>query len=97
MSFPEVVFIKQDAGRYTVHAIRADGAVVVMPSSDRKFRVPHDLAHFAVERELGLADGVFGTVMAGGLFDKMRSVAGRRRHDDRQRGPALARANSATP
>lgn len=96
VSFPEVVFTKQDAGRYSVHAIRGDGAVVVMPPSDRRFRVPHDLAHVAVERELGLADGVFGTVMAGGLFDKMRIVAGRRRHDDRRRGADLARANSAT-
>jgi len=96
VSIPEVVFTKQDAGRYTVHAVRGDGAVVVMPPSDRRFRVPHDRAHFAVERELGLADGVFGTVMAGGLFDTMRIVGGRRRHDDRQRGAALARANSAT-
>ncbi|MDQ2846656.1 MAG: hypothetical protein M3Y77_09975, partial [Actinomycetota bacterium] len=66
-----------------------------MPPSDRKFRVPHDLAHVAVERDLGQADGVSGTVMAGGLFDKPRIVAGgRRRHDDRQRGAALARATA---
>lgn len=96
VSFPEVVFTKRDAGWYSVHAIRGDGAVVVMPTSDRRFRVPPDLAHFAVERELGLADGVFGTGMPGGLFGKMRIVAARRRHDDRQRGADLARASSAT-
>ncbi|MGI8697232.1 MAG: hypothetical protein ACR2JQ_11425 [Mycobacteriales bacterium] len=67
-----------------------------MPPSDRTFRVPHDLAHFAVEGELGMRDGVFGTVMAGGLFDKMQIIAGRRRHDDRQRSAAVVRANTAT-
>lgn len=76
MAQAKVVFTKLPAGRYAVHAHRPDGAVVAMPSSDRKFRVPHDLAHFVVESELKLRDGVFGSVMSGGLFQKMRIVAG---------------------
>jgi hypothetical protein len=38
--------------------------------------LPHDIVTFVIERELGLADGFFGTVAAGGTFRSMR----RRRH-----------------
>lgn len=96
MAQAKVVFTKHLAGRYAVHAHRPDGAVVAMPSSDRKFRVPHDLAHFVVERELKLPDGVFGTVMSGGQFQKMRIVSGSRRYDDGARGAAVVRANSSS-
>lgn len=81
MGQARVRFTRLDGGRYVVDALHPDGATVHMPTSDRKFRIPHDLAHFAVERELRLADGVFGSVMAGGLFDKMRVTAGPRRAD----------------
>lgn len=88
----KAVFTKQPGGRYLVHAHRPDGSVVAMPTSDRTFRVPHDLAHYAVEHAFGLADGVFGVVMSGGLFDKMSMVSGRRRHDEAARSAAVLRA-----
>jgi hypothetical protein len=33
--------------------------------------LPHDVVTFVVERELGIADGFFGTVAAGGTFRSM--------------------------
>jgi hypothetical protein len=48
---------------------RSDGAVFTLYS--RKHRVPHDLAHAVTERELRLADGVFGCIAAGVVFDSM--------------------------
>jgi len=38
--------------------------------------LPHDIVTFVIERELGITDGFFGTVEAGGTFRSMR----KRRH-----------------
>jgi hypothetical protein len=38
-------------------------------------RLPHDIVTFVIERELGLVDGFFGTVAAGGTFRSIRNVA----------------------
>jgi hypothetical protein len=57
---------------------RDDGVVLELPGFDRKYRVPHDLAHAVTERALGLPRRVFGSIAGGGVFDNMRVVAGRR-------------------
>jgi hypothetical protein len=57
---------------------RDDGVVLELPGYDRKFRVPHDLAHAVTERALGMSRGVFGSIAGGGVFDNMRVVAGHR-------------------
>lgn len=93
---PQVVFTKGAGGSYCCHVHRPDGAVVFVPSFDRKHRIPHDLAHVATERELRMSDGVFGSIMAGALMGDMRVVAGPRRHDDRRRSERIIRANTAT-
>lgn len=41
--------------------------------------IPHDLAHYVIELELGLQDGFRGSVAAGALFDGMQILAGRQR------------------
>lgn len=79
-----MVFTKGARGAYWCHVHRPDGAVVFVPGSDRKFRIPHDLAHVATESALSLADGVFGSVMDGALFRGMRVVSGRRHHARRR-------------
>ena len=48
--------------------------------------LPHDIVTLVVERELGIADGFFGTVAAGGTFRSMR----KRRH---AAGKAVIAAN----
>lgn len=93
---PKVVFTKGPDRTYWCHVHRPDGAVVFVPSFDRTYRIPHDLAHVVTELELRMADGVFGSIMAGALFDNMRVVSGRKRHDARQRSDRILRANSAS-
>jgi hypothetical protein len=73
---------------------RADGVVLELPGFDRKYRVPHDLAHAVTERDLGLSRGVFGSIAGGAMFGNMRVVGGRRpRHDAAERSRRLLAAN----
>jgi hypothetical protein len=72
---------------------RPDGLVVVLPSTDRRHRVPHDVAHAATERELGMPDGVFGSIASGAMFKGMRVLSGRQRHDAAARSRRILRAN----
>lgn len=73
---------------------RPDGVMLLLPSYSRKFRVPHDIAHAVTERELGLAQGVFGSIAAGAVFENMRVASGRPRHDARAISARVLRANS---
>lgn len=75
---------------------RADGVVLSLPPAGRKWRVPHDMAHAATEIALRMRDGVFGTIAAGGLFDGMRVLEGRTRHDAAARSERLLKANAAS-
>src|SRR5580693_9005435 len=48
-------------------------------------RLPHDLRHLIVERELGLTDGIWAGIASGAVFTSMRHVSGRRPpHADRR-------------
>jgi hypothetical protein len=80
-------------GGYVVLILREDGLTVRLPGYDRKFRVPHDLAHFVAEREFRLARGVFGCIAAGAMFSNMSVVDGRQRYDARSRSRAVLKAN----
>ena len=68
--------------------------MVDLPSYSRKFRVPHDIAHAVTERELGMSQGVFGSIAAGAVFENMRVVSGRPRHDARAISARVLRANA---
>jgi hypothetical protein len=58
--------------------------------------LPHDVVTLVVERDLGVTDGFFGTVAAGGTF---RSMAKRRHADGKaaiaRNRPGLVRAEQA--
>jgi hypothetical protein len=89
-----LVVFKPAAGGSTVVTLhRRDGVVVELPGYDRKYRVPHDLAHLVTERELGLTDGVFGSIASGGMFGNRRVVGGKPRHDAGDRSKRLLDAN----
>ena len=78
------------------HAItirRGDGVTLLLRSPTRKFPLPHDLVHFIVERTLGLKDGFWGTVAAGGKFPSMTVVGGRQPPHADERSRALMKAN----
>ncbi len=88
-----MVFTRIAGGECVATIYRRDGVVVQLPSYSRKHRVPHDLAHAVVERELGIAGGIFGTLAAGGLFANARVIAGRPRPDAARRSDRVLRAN----
>jgi hypothetical protein len=88
------VIVQHDArNRYWSEIHRDDGVVLLLPGFDRKWRVPHDLAHLATERALRITDGVFGSIAAGAMFGNMTVLSGRLRHDARQRSQRILRAN----
>ena len=72
---------------------RADGVVLEMGSYDKKWRIPHDLAHAVTERELSLPGGVFGCAAAGAVFDSMSVVSGSPRHDAVARSERILKAH----
>lgn len=58
-------FIPRTNDEHEVRVIRRDGSTESVVLNTRSF-LRHDLAHFAVELELGLRGGVWGSVAAGG-------------------------------
>src|SRR5580693_2508086 len=57
---------------------RDDGAVYRLYGGQAGPRLPHDIMHFVVERELRIGDGIWGGIAAGIIFDTMQHVSGRR-------------------
>ena len=74
-------------------AVRGDGVALRIKGVGPTRPLPHDLAHWVVERELGLMRGFWGTVAAGAVFDSMAVIAGRRRPHADERSKAVIRAN----
>jgi hypothetical protein len=91
-----VLFAHSGSGSTVATLHRGDGVVLQLPGYDRRYRVPHDLAHFATERALGMNAGVFGAIAGGGVFANMRLVGGRPRHDAAQRSRLLLDAHKRT-
>jgi hypothetical protein len=88
-----ITFARDGRGSTVATIHRGDSVVLELPGYDRKYRVPHDLAHAVTESELGMAEGVFGSIAGGGVFGNMRVVAGRPRHDAADRSRRLLAAN----
>jgi hypothetical protein len=59
-------------------------------------RLPHDIRHLIVERELGLDDGIWAGIAAGAVFPSMQYLSGRRPPHAAQRSAELIR-NFAGP
>ena len=57
---------------------RDDGAVYRLYGGPAGPRLPHDIMHFVVERELRIGDGIWAGIAAGIVFDTMQHVSGRR-------------------
>ena len=72
---------------------RDDGVVYQLRGSRAGTALPHDIMHLVVERELGLADGIWGGIAAGMVFGSMRHVSGRRPPRVTDRSEQLKRTN----
>lgn len=57
---------------------RDDGVVYRLYGGTAGTRLPHDIMHLVVERELDIRDGIWGGIAGGAVFDTMRYVSGRR-------------------
>lgn len=90
----KVMFHRGEGGQYSVRIHRPDGVVVSLPGAGGRWPVPHDLAHIATERALGMAAGVFGSAAAGAMFGGMVVVSGRLRHDPKQRSREILRTDT---
>jgi len=73
----EITFTRTGPRRYRT-TVRRDGTVFELRGFDRPAELPHDLAHFVVEREVGCRRGFWGCVAAGANFQSMTLVEGRR-------------------
>jgi hypothetical protein len=91
-----LTFRAQGSNECVTTAERPDGVVVGLPPAGRKWRVPHDMGHAATEMALGLRDGIFGTIAAGGMFGGMTVLEGKPRHDAAARSERLLKANSSS-
>lgn len=70
---------------------RDDGVVYRLYGGTAGPRLPHDITHFVVERELRIRDGIWGGIAAGAVFDSMRYVSGRRPPHAAERSRQLLR------
>jgi hypothetical protein len=68
---------------------RDDGAVYRLYGGQAGPRLPHDITHFVVERDLRIPDGIWGGIAAGIVFDSMQHVGGRRPPHARERSKEL--------
>ncbi len=73
----KVHFIRSGERRYGMRIERVDAPVLVMdPAPGFDPDVPHDMVHFVVEAALGLQNGVFGQIAAGGDAGSFHVEAG---------------------
>jgi hypothetical protein len=57
-------------------------------------RLPHDAAHFVIDREMGEDGGFWGAVAAGAVFSSMEHIDGRRPPHAKERSEKAIRARS---
>jgi len=70
---------------------RDDGVVYRLYGGTAGPRLPHDIMHLVVERELRIRDGIWAGIAAGVVFDSMRYVRGRRPPHAAERSKQLLR------
>lgn len=85
MTFPRL----PDRERAYAVVERDDGAVYRLYGGPAGPRLPHDIMHFVVERELHIRDGIWGGIASGVIFDTMQHVSGRRPPHARDRSKEL--------
>ena len=90
----KVTFTRTAERRYRV-SVEGPGVVSswMEPAPGYDARLPHDMAHFVVENELGISGGVFGQLAAGGHARTFHPTIERRRRKVAKRGNRIAATN----
>src|SRR5713101_9459692 len=83
-----------DEGKYETVVTRDDSVSYRLQGVAHTFAIPHDLAHFLVEKTLGLHRGFWGNVADGAVFKTMTYIDGRRKPKATERSESLLK-NSA--
>jgi hypothetical protein len=73
---------------------RDDGVSFQIKGVAHGFAIPHDLAHFLVEKALRLHQGFWGSIADGAVFPSMRHAAGRRKPHATERSNTVLKANA---
>jgi hypothetical protein len=83
----KVTFTRTGDRRYRV-SVEGPGVVSswMEPAAGYDPLLPHDLAHFVVENELGISGGVFGQLAAGGLAGTFHPTDDKRKRKLEKRG-----------
>jgi hypothetical protein len=82
-------------GQYETLITRDDGVIYGLRGVGHTYAIPHDIAHFVVERAVGLDDGFWGTIAHGAVFPTMHYRTGRRAPKAAARSHALLKGNAA--
>ncbi|HVF66527.1 MAG TPA: hypothetical protein VM914_02610 [Pyrinomonadaceae bacterium] len=89
----EITFTKTGARTYEVVVRRDDGVTLRVRTPDKPLAIPHDMAHYVVERELNMERGFWGSIAAGVIFGTVRVVSGRQPPHAAERSEALIKAS----
>ena len=92
----DVLFRQSGFSREPALVSRSDGVHLSVPVFGRLDPIPHDLAHFVLELELGLQDGFFGSIADGAIFGGMRVLSGRQPPHAGERSRLVMKANHYT-
>ena len=89
-----VTFTRTAERRYRV-SVEGPGLVpsYMEPAPGYDDRLPHDIVHFVVENELGVAGGVFGQLAAGGHAGTFHPTGEHKKMRVARRGERLAKAH----
>jgi hypothetical protein len=82
-----------DQGRYETVITRDDGASYRLQGVAHTFAIPHDLAHFVVEKAMRLDQGFWANVADGAVFKTMSYLGGRRKPKAAERSESLLKNN----
>jgi len=88
----QVKFLRvADHERSIAVVTRDDGVTYHFHGGPVSVALPHDIVHYAVEDELGIADGIWGAIAGGVVFSSMTHVSGRRPPHAAERSAELIR------
>lgn len=92
----ELQLKRLDERRYETCITRSDGVTWLVKGVGHMGNLPHDLAHFVVERALGIRQGFWGSLAEGAVFGSLTHVEGRRKPHAAQRSRDVLRRNDKT-
>jgi len=88
----KVTFTRTAERRYRV-SVEGPVPSWMEPAPGYDARLPHDMAHFVVENELGISGGVFGQLAAGGHARTFHPTADKASRKVAKRGNRIAATN----